>query len=143
MVERTEVVGAEHDVRRRAVGGDVGGGAGLGDGDHTRPRQHEGQCDLCRRGTVGLGELVSFALDTSHPLSGFLVGFPQSQQTPACPGCILGVNGMTVIANPYSLQIPANAAYVGLTLSAQGFTFASGPCLGSVSVSDTVDFTLL
>ena len=117
--------------------------AGYGVGSFTTRATGCGIVSITPSGTVGLGELVSFALNTSHPLSGFLVGFPQSQQTPACPGCILGVNGMTVIANPYSLQIPANAAYVGLTLSAQGFTFASGPCLGSVSVSDTVDFTLL
>ncbi len=94
-------------------------------------------------GTVGLGQTVQFSLNTNYPISGFLVGFPSNTQTPACPGCILGVNGMSVMGSPYFFTIPANAAFVGLTLSAQGFTFAGGPCLGSVSVSDTVDFTLL
>lgn len=31
---------------------------------------------------------------------------------------------------------------MGQTFSIQGFTFAAGPCLGSVSVSDTIDFTI-
>jgi hypothetical protein len=117
--------------------------AGFGVGSFSTRTTGCGSLAITPTGTVGLGETVHFALNTNYPVSGFVVGFPQSQQTPACPGCILGVNGIAVMANPYSLQLPAHAAYVGVTLSAQGFTFASGPCLGSVSISDTVDFTLL
>ena len=46
------------------------------------------------------------------------------------------------MGNPYSLAIPANPAFVGATLAFQGFTLTGGTCLGTFSLSDTLDISL-
>ena len=56
---------------------------------------------------------------------------------------MLGVNGSSVMGTVYPFVLPGDPGFAGLNLSVQGFTFAAGPCLGSVSLSDTIDFTLL
>lgn len=87
----------------------------------------------------GLGETTQFQVSGPQALYGFLVGFPVSQWTPACPACTLGADGSTFLGTVYNLTLPPNAAFAGVTLSVQGFAFGGGPCLGSVALSDTID----
>lgn len=94
-------------------------------------------------GSIGIGQTATFTLGTNYPISGFVVGFPDHNVTPVCPTCVLGVNGSSVMGTVYPFVLPGDPGFAGLNLSVQGFTFAAGPCLGSVSLSDTIDFTLL
>jgi hypothetical protein len=93
-------------------------------------------------GVGSLGETTLFQVQGAPPLLGVLVGLPANQWTPACPTCTLGVDGSAILGSVYSLTLPANAVFAGLTLSLQGFAFAGGPCLGSVALSDTFDVTV-
>lgn len=102
-----------------------------------------GSLSITPSGTIGFGRTVNFTLGTNYPISGFVVGFPDHNTTPVCPTCVLGVNGSSVMGTGYAFALPGDPGFVGLNLSVQGFTFAAGPCLGSVSLSDTIDFTLL
>lgn len=90
-----------------------------------------------------LGEIVGFNLTGGSGLLGFIVGFPTATPIGPCPGCTIGVAGVNVIGGSINLQIPLNTVFVGATFAVQGFQFAgSGPCLGAISLSDTVDMTV-
>lgn len=89
-----------------------------------------------------LGRSVSFDQTDSGPLTGFVIGYPASVPIAGCPGCVLGVNGITV-PNPFGLSIPHSPSFVGLQFACQAWSFVSGPCLGSIALSDAIDFTVL
>lgn len=90
-----------------------------------------------------IGGSVSFDLQAGFALAGYIVGLPANIPIAPCPGCVLGANGNSVIGNLYTLSLPLDPGYVGVTLSVQGFVFAaSGPCLGQIRVSDTADLTI-
>lgn len=116
--------------------------AGYGVGVFATRNTSCGSLGITPTGTPSVSQPSTYQLDTVYPLSGFLVGWPQSSVTPACPGCVLGVDGDSILGTSYTLTLPANAAFAGITLAVQGWTFAGGPCLGSVSLSDTVDLTI-
>lgn len=88
------------------------------------------------------GESLALQIGNGSGLLGFVVGFPAQAAVPGCPGCVQGVQGNVVIGNQYALTMPLNGAFVGLTLSFQGFAIGTGPCLAQVSLSDTVDATI-
>lgn len=94
------------------------------------------------QGIPAIGETLTFALGSNAPLTGVVAGVPVSVPIPICAGCTLGADGIAVIGNPYVLAIPLNTAFVGGTVAFQGFTFATGPCLGQIALSDTVDVTV-
>lgn len=61
---------------------------------------------------------------------------------PGCAGCLQGVQGFMLIGSQVVVQIPANGAFVGMTVSFQAFDLGVGPCLAQVSLSDTIDATI-
>lgn len=89
-----------------------------------------------------LGSDITFTQTDSGPLTGFVFGVPQSLLLPFCPACELGVDGF-LVGNPYTWSIPPLPAFVGFALSAQAFSLLGGPCLGSIALSNTIDFQLL
>lgn len=89
-----------------------------------------------------LGSNITFTQTDSGPLTGFVFGLPQSLPLGFCPGCELGVDGF-LVGNPYTWSIPPLPAFVGFALSAQAFSLLGGPCLGSIALSNTIDFQLL
>jgi hypothetical protein len=93
-------------------------------------------------GTPALGGTLYFQQTLTGGLRGFLFGLPTSQPIGVCPGCTLGVNGEALVGDFFSVTVPAEPTFVGLTVACQGFSFVSGPCLGSVSLDDTFDVTI-
>jgi hypothetical protein len=89
-----------------------------------------------------LGRSVSFYQTDNGPLTGFVFGFPTSVPIGQCPGCTLGVSG-SVVMNPFGVEIPMTVSFVGIAFAAQAWSFYSGNCLGSIAISDTIDFTIL
>lgn len=89
-----------------------------------------------------LGRALTLTQTDVGPLTGFVVGTPVSMPVPGCPGCTLGAQGVT-LPNPFSIAMPLSPVFVGLPLAAQAWSFGSGPCLGSIGLSDTLDFTIL
>jgi hypothetical protein len=89
-----------------------------------------------------LGRVVSFTQGDSGPLTGFVIGTPVALPLPFCPGCTVGVDG-PLTANPFALFFPLSTALVGLNLACQAWSLQSGTCLGSIALSDTIDFTIL
>lgn len=86
-----------------------------------------------------LGQRVDFSLFQAQALSGYVFGLPANNPLAICPGCTAGVQGSSVLGTTLALDIPPAAALVGVTVSTQGFTFGGGPCLGQISLSDTLD----
>ncbi len=93
-------------------------------------------------GAPYLGSWVYAGQSVATGLRGYVFGAPTSQPIGACPGCLLGVQGDTVIVDPVTIYIPNNPYLVGLTFALQAFQFGNGPCLGAVSLSDTLDITV-
>jgi hypothetical protein len=89
-----------------------------------------------------LGRSITFDQSDSGPLTGFLLGFPIASPVPTCSGCVLGADG-TILANPAVLFVPTEVNLMGLTLACQAFSAVHGSCFGAVSLSDTIDFTIL
>ncbi|MBK8096376.1 MAG: hypothetical protein IPK26_04670 [Planctomycetes bacterium] len=88
-----------------------------------------------------LGATLLFSMTAPPGFAGLLFGFPASLPIGPCPGCMLGVDGITA-PNPYVHTLTISPAFVGVTMSVQGFSFGGGSCLGAISVSDTLDFTI-
>ncbi|MBK8100673.1 MAG: hypothetical protein IPK26_26595 [Planctomycetes bacterium] len=66
-----------------------------------------------------------------------LVGVPTTVPVSPCPGCTIGVDGISVLANTFALSIPMERAFLGVPLAVHGFEFRGiGPCL-SVCTSAT------
>lgn len=93
-------------------------------------------------GVPALGRTVSFGLAPVFPLAGFLFGTPDGIPLAPICSCSLGVNGQIVAGTSLVVTIPNNVSFVGQTVSCQGFSFASGPCFGTVSLSDTIDMRM-
>ncbi|MBP8298832.1 MAG: hypothetical protein KA020_00595 [Planctomycetes bacterium] len=89
-----------------------------------------------------LGRGISFDQTDSGPFTGFVFGFPTSIPIGICPGCVLGVDGSTVM-NPFGVVMPYSPTFVGVQFSCQAWSFYSGTCLGAIALSDTIDFTVL
>lgn len=122
----------------------------------TRPYLGVGQGGFQTR-TTGCGGLQtitlgdprlgqSFAVGLTNPtgLHGFLFGLPVSLTIPQCPLCVLGVNGDALATSTLQVQVPTDPQLVGLTFAVQGWQMdpAGGPCLGEVSLGDTIDVTV-
>ncbi len=93
-------------------------------------------------GTPALGGTLYYQQAQTGGFRGFLFGLPTSAPIGVCPGCTLGVNGSSFVGDFLNVDIPVDPTFVGLTLACQAFSFQSGPCLGSVSLDDTIDATL-
>lgn len=97
-------------------------------------------------GDSALGGTVTMQLVQTQGLVGWLVGMPVDLPIGACPGCRQGAAGNAVFGPSYTFAVPRNAAFVGLTVSFQGFQFqpagVSGACLGQVNLSNTLDATI-
>ncbi|MGE0142815.1 MAG: hypothetical protein AB7I19_06085 [Planctomycetota bacterium] len=89
-----------------------------------------------------LGRSITFDQSDSGPLTGFLLGFPIATPVPTCGGCVLGADG-AILANPATLFVPPEVSLVGVSLACQAFSAVHGSCFGAVSLSDTIDFTIL
>lgn len=93
-------------------------------------------------GSPVVGQSVNFQFGGT--LAGSVLGLPGYVPLNAygC-NCVLGVNQVgSFFGNTLTWNVPNSAAYVGLTLSVQGFTLAGTHCLGSIDLSDTIDFTI-
>jgi hypothetical protein len=91
-------------------------------------------------GVPVLGE--TFTVQVPGPgLSGLIVGTPTNAPLPFCPGCTIGVSG-NGFPGMLTVPVPLTHSFAGLTFAFQGWTFGSGPCLGAISLSNTLDVTL-
>ncbi len=93
-------------------------------------------------GAPYLGGNVYAAHAIAGGIRGYVFGTPDSLPIGPCPGCTLGVQGTLVLLDPLTIQIPNQPTLVGQTFAMQGFEFGSGTCLGAISLSDTLDFTV-
>jgi hypothetical protein len=77
--------------------------------------------------------------------SGMVLGtpgfIPLSGLLPNC-NCLLGVANGILTSNPLVFNIPPNSAFVGLYLSAQGYSAGGTSCMSFLDLSNTVDFTI-
>lgn len=93
-------------------------------------------------GSAVPGGSLSFSINSGNASPGFLVGRAVDRPlAPLCNGCTIGVAGIAIINNLYSLTVPNDPGLIGAQLSVQGFmlTTAGAPCLGQVHLSDTID----
>lgn len=98
--------------------------------------------DFTVLGAPYLGGFVYAAQAIAGGVRGYVFGTPTNLPIAPCPGCTLGVQGDLVLLDPLTIQVPNEPMLVGLTFAMQGFEFGSGTCLGAVSLSDTLDFTI-
>ncbi len=99
-----------------------------------------GSLSIAAAGVPAIGHSLTFYLGASGPLHGLLLGSPLSLPLGFCP-CTLGVDGFGA-ADPYTIVVPGQVSLVGAVFSVQGYDFANGPCLGSISLSNTIDVTV-
>ena len=98
-----------------------------------------GGLSITPSGDPSRGQLATYTLGTSAG-AGFLFGAPVSWPLPMCVPCVLGVDSfLTLGGNPLRLDIPNNASLLDIVFAVQGFALGSGPCLGAVALSDTID----
>lgn len=110
-------------------------------GPVTRNVRGCGGIGISMTGSVSLCERLDFTQSESGPLTGFLLGAPVDIPFTGCGTCRIGAI-MTTVPNPYSLTISNNLSLVGLTLSIQAYSFNRGPCLGTIALSNIIDFTV-
>jgi len=110
-------------------------------GPVTRRVRDCGGLGISMTGSVSLCERIDFTLADSGPLTGFLLGPPVDIPFTGCGLCRIGAI-MTTVPNPYSLTVPGDLSLVGLTLAIQGYSFNRGPCLGTIALSNIIDFTV-
>ena len=92
--------------------------------------------------TVGNSVTISVPnTGVSGTVFGFPGYFPLAGLLANC-NCILGVQNGILSSNPLTFAIPNNAAFVGTTLSVQGYSAGGTSCLSILDLSDTVDFTI-
>jgi hypothetical protein len=106
----------------------------------TRPSQC-GNLSISASGSPVIGQTVTITVGGSG-FSGTLLGFPAHIPFNAGCNCWLGVDSGVTLGNPLAWSVPNNPAYVGLQLAAQGWSFSGTQCLGTIDISDTVDFTI-
>jgi len=98
-----------------------------------------GTLGITQGGLAVPGDTLTFGMTGASGFSGFVLGAATSAPIGPCPGCTLGVNGITVTGTSYLLDIPNSPALLDATLSAQAFSLGSGPCLAIAQLSDTLD----
>ncbi len=103
-----------------------------------------GNLQLTYGGYPVFGHSVDLQVAGSDPFRAILLGFPQPLAPIAgCPGCTIGVQNAVTVSSPYTWELPYVPAFVGLTLSAQGFSIGgSGTCFGAIALTGVLDFTL-
>lgn len=129
---------ASNDIELRRYGGYAAGAAFV-----PYPTQC-GPLGIAAAGVPALGNTVTFTLATAwwQWFSGFVFGFPTLAGLGVCP-CNLGVTSVANVGGPvHSWAIPRDPNLVGVTLSIQGFAINGSACLGSIDLSDTIDFTI-
>jgi len=89
-----------------------------------------------------LGGWFHLSQTANTGLRGYLFGFPVSAPLGPCPACIVGVNGNSVIGSELQVDLPYDPGFIGLQVACQGFSFVTGPCLATVSLSDTLDIVI-
>lgn len=93
-------------------------------------------------GTTAVGGTVTITVQNGA-FSGTVFGYPGFIPLGALGcNCVLGVNNGLLFGNPLVWTVPGNPAFVGTTLSVQGWTALGTNCLGFIDLSDTVDFTI-
>jgi hypothetical protein len=92
-------------------------------------------------GRAVLGGSVSFALTNGQGFQGFLAGMPVNSPLSGCPGCTIGVSGVTLGASP-NIAVPTNNALMGMRLAFQGFDLGPGTCMGLLRLCATFDVTI-
>lgn len=97
---------------------------------------------LTASGVPALGRTVTFDVAPGSATAGFVFGMPDVIQLAPICSCILGVDGAILLGTTLPVSIPANVSLVGEIVSCQGFSSVSGPCYGSVSLSDTIDMRI-
>jgi hypothetical protein len=102
-----------------------------------------GALSISAFGSTRIGESFTVASGAASGLPGFVFGNPFSLYLPQCPNCEIGVDGVLVGGSTLALQIPPLLSLLGVVVSTQAFTFdASGPCLGNLTLSATIDAEL-
>ncbi|MCC7063963.1 MAG: hypothetical protein IT456_14235 [Planctomycetes bacterium] len=89
-----------------------------------------------------LGGWVHLSQYATAGLRGYVFGFPTSVPVSGCAGCTIGVTGNSTLGSEMQIEIPADSSFLGMQLACQGFSFASGNCFGTVSLSNTLDLVL-
>ena len=107
----------------------------------TRPSQC-GTLSIAASGSPVIGQSVTITLGNGA-LSATILGFPGviPLNVLGC-NCWQGVTNGIYLGNPLVWAVPNNPQFVGITLSAQGFTIVGSQCLNLFDLSDTVDFTI-
>jgi len=100
-----------------------------------------GDLELDHWGLPRPGRTIGFSLWNGFGYRGLVAGTPANTPLPQCPGCTAGVSGVTT-AESINLQVPNHPSMIGVQLAFQGFDIGTGPCLGAVRLSDTVDLTI-
>ncbi len=101
-----------------------------------------GSLPISVSGSPVIGQTVTVTVGNG-PLSGTILGVPGfiPLNVLGC-NCWQGVDQGVYLGNPLVWTVPNNPAYVGIVLSAQGWTIVGSQCLGFVDLSDTIDFTV-
>lgn len=101
-----------------------------------------GSLPLNANGNSVLGGTVSFFAGTFAP-AGLVVGTPgYFNLAPLGCNCILGVADAQFVPNGFTLTIPTDPTFVGITLSVQGYAAVGTSCFGFLDLSDTIDFAI-
>lgn len=87
------------------------------------------------------GGSVSFALTNGQGFQGFLAGMPVNSPLSGCPGCTIGVSGVTVGPAP-TISVPNTNTLLGMRLGFQGFDLGTGSCLSVLRLAATFDVTI-
>lgn len=103
-----------------------------------------GSTGISWNGNAVPGGSVTVTVGASPNLRGMIVGTPLSVVIGFCPACTLGVDGFLWGGDSFMLAVPLSPAVVGFTFSANGFELApaGAPCLGQISLTDTIDVTI-
>jgi len=117
-------------------------GMAAGGGFSTRPTACGTDADFAVYGAPVLGGWFHLTQNLTTGLRGFVFGFQANAPLGPCPGCTIGVSGDAVFGTDLQVEIPADPSFLGLPLACQAWSFAAGPCLGTVSLSDTLDLVL-
>ncbi|MBX3463938.1 MAG: hypothetical protein KF830_12270 [Planctomycetes bacterium] len=102
-----------------------------------------GSVGITASGSPVLGQTVTITV-ANGPLSGTVAGAPTSVSLlPALGcGCLLGSDFIGFFGNPFVWTIPNDVMLVGTAFAVQGYTVVGSSCLGSLDLSDTIDFTI-
>lgn len=94
-------------------------------------------------GRPTLGDTVNLSVGGTDPFRVILLGFPMPLVPLGnCTSCLLGVANGVAVRSPFTWRVPYVPSLVGLTLTAQGYSIGTGPCLGALKLTDALDFTL-